>query len=70
MRPALRRVADRLDPGTYGAQPLLGVDGYAFIGHGSADARAVRNALATARKMVDAGVRDRIADGLARLTAG
>jgi len=70
VRPALRRVADRLDPGTYGAQPLLGVDGYAFIGHGSADARAVRNALGTARKMVDAGVRDRIADGLARLTAG
>ncbi len=70
VRPALRGVADRLDPGTYGAQPLLGVDGYAFIGHGSADAHAVRNALATARKMVDAGVRDRIADGLARLTSG
>ncbi|MBW6454323.1 MAG: phosphate acyltransferase PlsX [Trueperaceae bacterium] len=69
-RPALRAIADRLDPATYGAQPLLGVDGYAFIGHGSADARAVRNALATARKMVDAGVRDRIADGLARLTPG
>jgi len=68
VRPALRRIADRLDPGTYGAQPLLGVDGYAFIGHGSADARAVRNALGTARRMVDAGVRDRIADGLARLT--
>ena len=68
VRPALRKVADRLDPGTYGAQPLLGVDGYAFIGHGSADARAVRNALGTARKMVEAGVRDRIAEGLARLT--
>jgi len=68
VRPALRRVADRLDPGTYGAQPLLGVDGYAFIGHGSADARAVRNALGTARRMVEAGVRDRIAEGLARLT--
>ncbi len=70
VRPALRGIADRLDPGTYGAQPLLGVDGYAFIGHGSADARAVRNALGTARKMVDAGVRDRIADGLARLAGG
>ena len=68
VRPALRAIADRLDPGTYGAQPLLGVDGYAFIGHGSADARAVRNALGTARKMVEAGVRDRIADGVARLT--
>ena len=64
MRPALKSIADKLDPGTYGAQPLLGVDGYAFIGHGSADARAVRNALATARKMVDAGVSERIAEGL------
>jgi phosphate acyltransferase len=66
-RPALRGVADRLDPATYGAQPLLGVDGYAFIGHGSADARAVRNALATARRMVDAGVSARIAAGVAAL---
>lgn len=64
VRPALKSIADKLDPGTYGAQPLLGVDGYAFIGHGSADARAVRNALATARKMVDAGVSERIAEGL------
>jgi len=67
VRPALRAVADRLDPGTYGAQPLLGIDGYAFIGHGSADARAVRNALGTARRLVDAGVRDRITEGLAAL---
>jgi len=67
VRPALRRVAERLDPGTYGAQPLLGVAGYAFIGHGSADARAVRNALATARRMVEAGVTERIAQGLAAL---
>lgn len=67
VRPALRSIADKLDPGTYGAQPLLGVAGYAFIGHGSADARAVRNALATARKMVDAGVRDRIEAGLAAI---
>ncbi len=67
VRPALRRVAERLDPGTYGAQPLLGVAGYAFIGHGSADARAVRNALATARRMVDAQVTEHIAAGVARL---
>jgi phosphate acyltransferase len=68
-RPALRGVAERLDPATYGAQPLLGVAGYAFIGHGSADARAVRNALATARRMIEAGVSERIAAGLAALAA-
>jgi glycerol-3-phosphate acyltransferase PlsX len=67
VRPALRALAARLDPSTYGAQPLLGVAGDAFIGHGSADARAVRNALATARRMVDAGVRGRIEEGLGAL---
>lgn len=51
-RPALRALANRMDPAEYGAQPLLGVNGYAFIGHGSADARAVRSALRTAHKVV------------------
>ena len=66
-RPALRSIAARLDPATYGAQPLLGVAGDAFIGHGSADARAVRNALATARRMVEARVRHTIEEGLSTL---
>jgi phosphate acyltransferase len=66
-RPALREVAQLLDPATYGAQPLLGVQGNAFIGHGSADARAVHNALRTARKMVRAGVTDKIERGIAAL---
>lgn len=67
-RPALRAVAVKMDPSTYGAQPLLGVDGYAFIGHGSADARAVRNAIGTASRMVDARVKDLIAEGVAATT--
>ncbi len=67
VKPALRSIADRLDPGTYGAQPLLGVAGYAFIGHGSADARAVRNAIQTAGRMIDAGVLDRITAGVAAI---
>lgn len=67
VKPALRRVADRLDPYEYGAQPLLGVDGYAFIGHGSSDARAVRNALRTAQRAVQADLVNRIASGMAQL---
>jgi phosphate acyltransferase len=63
-RPALRRVAARLDPAEVGAQPLLGVDGYAFIGHGSSDARAVASAIRTASQMVAAGVSEHIAEGL------
>src|SRR5690606_13404430 len=49
VRPALRALAARMDPAEVGAQPLLGVNGYAFIGHGSSDARAVTSALRTAQ---------------------
>ena len=44
MRDALRGLAERMDPSTYGASILIGVRGLAFIGHGSADAKAVKNA--------------------------
>lgn len=64
VRRALRRLASRLDPSEYGAQPLLGVDGYAFIGHGSSDARAVRNALLTAQRAVEADLAGRIRAGM------
>lgn len=68
VRPALRGIAKRMDPGEYGAQPLLGVNGYAFIGHGSADAAAVANALRTADRAVAAGALDRTKRALAELT--
>jgi glycerol-3-phosphate acyltransferase PlsX len=51
-KPALRGIGARLDPSTYGAQPLLGVKAPTFIGHGSADARAVANALRFAAQAV------------------
>ncbi|RJF72084.1 phosphate acyltransferase PlsX [Deinococcus cavernae] len=49
-RDALRGLAERMDPSTYGASLLVGVRGLAFIGHGSADARAVKNALLRAAR--------------------
>ena len=67
VRPTLRSIAARLDPAEVGAQPLLGVDGYAFIGHGSADARAVRNALRTAQRAVEADLVGRIRSGMLAL---
>jgi glycerol-3-phosphate acyltransferase PlsX len=66
-RPALRSVAARLDPSTYGAQPLLGVGAPAFIGHGSSDALAVRNALTFAHRTVREQVVPRIAREMALL---
>ncbi len=64
VRNAFRGIAAKLDPAEYGAQPLLGVNGPAFIGHGSADAVAVRNALRTAKRAVEARLVERIAEGL------
>lgn len=68
-KPALRRVAARLDPSTYGAQPLLGVAAPAFIGHGSSDARAVHNALVFAARTVREEVVPRIAAEMGALNA-
>jgi glycerol-3-phosphate acyltransferase PlsX len=69
VRGALRGVAENLDPSAYGAQPLLGVKGNVFIGHGSADAKAVHNALRTAVRAVRAGLLQQLTDGLQELLA-
>lgn len=68
VRPALKGLAKKMDPYEYGATPLLGVKGYAFIGHGSSDARAVRNALRTAKRSVEADLVEKITVGLERLS--
>ncbi|MGC8967862.1 MAG: phosphate acyltransferase PlsX [Thermus sp.] len=64
---ALRRVKERVDPAQYGAMPLLGVEGAVFIGHGSADALAVKNALLRAKALVEAGLMNRVRQNLAAL---
>ncbi|GAB5603737.1 phosphate acyltransferase PlsX [Thermus sp. FJN-A] len=66
-RGALRRVRERVDPAQYGAMPLLGVEGAVFIGHGSADALAVKNALLRAKRLVEAGMLSRVKEALAAL---
>ena len=63
-KPALKRVAARLDPAEVGAEPLLGVDGYAFIGHGSSDARAVASGIRSAQKLVAARLTHSISEAL------
>lgn len=65
VRPALRGLAERMDPSTYGASILIGVRGLAFIGHGSADARAVKNALLRAARAHEADLIARLEAALA-----
>jgi len=44
-RDAFRSFKKRLDYTEYGGAPLLGVKGAVLIGHGSSNARAVRNGI-------------------------
>ncbi|CAN5620319.1 phosphate acyltransferase PlsX [soil metagenome] len=67
VKPALLRVAARLDPDEYGGAPLLGVDGFVFIGHGSSGAVAVRNALRTSSRAVEVGLVERLRGDMAAL---
>lgn len=64
VRRALRGVAAQVDPASYGASPLLGLRGLAYIGHGSSDARAVENALMAASRDVAAGLGPRLAEAM------
>jgi glycerol-3-phosphate acyltransferase PlsX len=50
---ALRRLKRKLDYAEYGAAPLLGVAGYAFICHGRSNPRAIKNALFRAQSALE-----------------
>ncbi len=52
-RPALRQVKKRLDDTEYGGAPLLGVKGVCIISHGSANAKAMKNAVRVAKEAVE-----------------
>ncbi len=56
LKPALRQVKEKLDANAVGGVPLLGVNGLVFIGHGSSNSEAVKNAIRAAKEAVEAGV--------------
>jgi glycerol-3-phosphate acyltransferase PlsX len=64
IRPAARRLLDRLDPDTYGGAYLLGLRGLAVIAHGNSSSRAVTNAIRLAARGVDRDVVGRLAQRL------
>ena len=61
---AFLRVRDRADSAEYGGAPLLGLKGLALVGHGRSDARAVRNGIATAARLVEGQLVQRLRDAL------
>jgi glycerol-3-phosphate acyltransferase PlsX len=67
MRPALRRVRNKLDTSEIGGAPLLGVNGVVIIGHGSSSANAVKNAIHQARRAVAGALIEGIREGISQL---
>lgn len=53
LRPALRSLRHKLDYSEVGGAPLLGVNGCVIICHGRSKARAIKNALVQAKRMVE-----------------
>jgi glycerol-3-phosphate acyltransferase PlsX len=66
IRPAARRLRERLDPDTYGGAYLLGLRGLAVIAHGNSSTRAIANAIRLAARGVDHDVVGRLAGRLAQ----
>jgi phosphate acyltransferase len=64
VRPAARRLRDRLDPETYGGAYLLGLRSLVVIAHGNSSRRAIANAIRVAARGVEHDVVNRLADRL------
>ena len=63
MKGGLSDLKHTIDPDAFGGAPLLGVKGACIVGHGSSNARAVKNGVLTAAAIVRLGICDIIAEG-------
>lgn len=62
LKRTLRKFRKTFDYQPYGAAPLLGIDGMVLISHGSSTDTAIRNGILTAKRGVEQGFLQRIAD--------
>lgn len=60
VKPALLEFFKKLDYKEYGGLPLLGIKGVSVVGHGSSDARAVKNAIGAAIRASESRLHERI----------
>ena len=64
IRPAARRLRDRLDPDAYGGAYLLGLRGLVVIAHGNSSRTAIANAIRLAARGVDHRIVERLGERL------
>lgn len=69
-RGAFKTIKHRLDPAEAGGAPLLGLNGSVMIAHGSADERAIRNAICATVEAVKHNINHSISQEIARANAG
>ena len=69
LRPALRRIACKLDYAAYGGALLVGVEGVCVIGHGRSSPDAVANALRVAGELGEQNVLEHLAKSLQESSA-
>ena len=60
-KPAFASLKKKLDYTEYGGAPLLGVNGGVIKGHGSSDAKSIKNAMLQGVRLVRGGVTEKIA---------
>jgi glycerol-3-phosphate acyltransferase PlsX len=68
-KPAFRNIKKRLDYSEYGGAPLLGVRRIVLVGHGSSNARAIRNAIRSVKEFSENRAAERIERGIAETNA-
>jgi glycerol-3-phosphate acyltransferase PlsX len=68
-KPAFRNIKKRLDYSEHGGAPLLGVRKIVLIGHGSSNARAIRNAIRSVKEFSENRAGERIEQGIAQTQA-
>ena len=62
--PTLKNLVKRLDVSEYGGAPLLGVDGYCIISHGSSKAKSICSAIGVAVEYVKSNFLERIKNAI------
>ena len=66
---AFRELKQKVNPEEYGGAMFLGINGVVIKAHGSASAKAIRNAIRVAREFVDHRVNEKIVDAIKHLSA-
>ncbi len=68
-KPAFRNIKKRLDYSEHGGAPLLGVRRIVVVGHGSSNAKAIRNAIRSVKEFSENRAGERIEKGVAETNA-